>query len=237
MSGLLESGGAPPPADNGPVSPRPLSLYHRAAGPKSRGVPMKSSRRLRSCRHLLAASRGYPLSYYALEMRGGSRIFAVDQPVRKGSVVLFHRYPDGDLHEPRRLGGREGGLDGGAAEGRKAGARARRSTSGPALAGPSYEAPPGASLAPPPAILDGRRLGLRLLRRRTGEEAATCRPGRRAAAARVAVPDRAERLSRSSRPPGTRRIRAAPNRAQRLSHPRAASRRCRRRVSGRSDGA
>jgi hypothetical protein len=35
------------------------------------------------------------LSYYALELRGGSRLFSADKPVRKGKVVLFHRYPDG----------------------------------------------------------------------------------------------------------------------------------------------
>jgi hypothetical protein len=44
---------------------------------------------------ILAASGGYVTSYYALEVRGGSRIYAVDQPVRKGRVLLFHRYPDG----------------------------------------------------------------------------------------------------------------------------------------------
>ena len=44
---------------------------------------------------ILAASEGVASSYYALEVRGGSRIYALDQPVRKGRVVLFHRYPDG----------------------------------------------------------------------------------------------------------------------------------------------
>lgn len=34
-------------------------------------------------------------TYYALDVRGGSRILASDRPVRKGRVVLFHRYPDG----------------------------------------------------------------------------------------------------------------------------------------------
>ncbi|HEX4441821.1 MAG TPA: hypothetical protein VH854_17230 [Thermoanaerobaculia bacterium] len=33
--------------------------------------------------------------YYALDVRGGSRLLAADQPIRKGKVVLFHRYPDG----------------------------------------------------------------------------------------------------------------------------------------------
>ena len=34
-------------------------------------------------------------TYYALDVRGGSQILAADKPVRKGKVVLFHRYPDG----------------------------------------------------------------------------------------------------------------------------------------------
>jgi hypothetical protein len=44
---------------------------------------------------ILAASEGVATSYYALEIHGGSRIYAMDKPVRKGRVVLFHRYPDG----------------------------------------------------------------------------------------------------------------------------------------------
>jgi hypothetical protein len=35
------------------------------------------------------------MKYYALELRGGSRVFSLDPPVRKGRVLLFHRYPDG----------------------------------------------------------------------------------------------------------------------------------------------
>src|ERR1700730_15833152 len=35
------------------------------------------------------------MPYYALQLRGGSRIYASDPPVRKGRLVLFHRYPDG----------------------------------------------------------------------------------------------------------------------------------------------
>jgi len=35
------------------------------------------------------------MTYYALEIRGGSHLYAADKPVRKGKVVLFHRYPDG----------------------------------------------------------------------------------------------------------------------------------------------
>jgi hypothetical protein len=33
--------------------------------------------------------------YYAIELKGGSRVFSTDLPVRKGRVVLFHSYPDG----------------------------------------------------------------------------------------------------------------------------------------------
>jgi hypothetical protein len=45
----------------------------------------------------LSASTASPTSsiYYALDLRGGSRLLATDKPVRKGRVVLFHRYPDG----------------------------------------------------------------------------------------------------------------------------------------------
>jgi hypothetical protein len=35
------------------------------------------------------------MTYYVLELRGGSHIYATDAPVRKGRVTLFHRYPDG----------------------------------------------------------------------------------------------------------------------------------------------
>ena len=44
---------------------------------------------------MFAACEGDATSYYALDIHGGSRIYAVDQPVRKGRVLLFHRYPDG----------------------------------------------------------------------------------------------------------------------------------------------
>lgn len=35
------------------------------------------------------------ISYYVIELRGGSHIYATDAPVRKGRLTLFHRYPDG----------------------------------------------------------------------------------------------------------------------------------------------
>ena len=44
---------------------------------------------------VLAHGGGILSSYYALELRGGSRLYAADKPVRKGKVVVFHRYPDG----------------------------------------------------------------------------------------------------------------------------------------------
>ncbi|MGE5413110.1 MAG: hypothetical protein ACM3NW_02975 [Syntrophomonadaceae bacterium] len=44
---------------------------------------------------LLAAAWGLSSTYYAIEVKGGSRLYAVDKPVQKGRVLLFHRYPDG----------------------------------------------------------------------------------------------------------------------------------------------
>jgi len=45
----------------------------------------------------LASSILPSLTYYALELHGGSRIFSLDPPARKGTRTLFHRYPDGVL--------------------------------------------------------------------------------------------------------------------------------------------
>lgn len=44
---------------------------------------------------ILVSSTLLATPYYALELRGGSRIYANDPPVRKGRLILFHRYPDG----------------------------------------------------------------------------------------------------------------------------------------------
>jgi hypothetical protein len=44
---------------------------------------------------LLTASNAASSTYYALEVHGGSRIYALDLPVRKGKVYVFHRFPDG----------------------------------------------------------------------------------------------------------------------------------------------
>ena len=44
---------------------------------------------------ILIASSASSMTYYVLEVRGGSRIYSMDPPVRKGRQLLFHRYPDG----------------------------------------------------------------------------------------------------------------------------------------------
>lgn len=44
---------------------------------------------------IFAASLASASTYYALQVRGGSRVYALDEPVRKGRVMVFHRYPDG----------------------------------------------------------------------------------------------------------------------------------------------
>ncbi len=45
----------------------------------------------------LAASASSAASsrYYALELKGGSQVFSADVPLKKGRVLVFHRYPDG----------------------------------------------------------------------------------------------------------------------------------------------
>ncbi len=42
-----------------------------------------------------SASPAASAKYYALELKGGSRVFSADMPVQRGRVLLFHRYPDG----------------------------------------------------------------------------------------------------------------------------------------------
>jgi hypothetical protein len=44
---------------------------------------------------VFASSLLSSMTYYVLEMRGGSHVYATDAPVRKGRLTLFHRYPDG----------------------------------------------------------------------------------------------------------------------------------------------
>ena len=94
---------------------------------------------------IFAASLASAASYYALQVKGGSRVYALDEPVRKGRVMLFHRYPDRVytslaasevekvilLQEPPR---EAGGL-----------APGQEVFIGTALPGPSYVAPPAAA--------------------------------------------------------------------------------------------
>jgi hypothetical protein len=34
-------------------------------------------------------------SLYVLELKGGARVFALDRPLEKGRILVFHRHPDG----------------------------------------------------------------------------------------------------------------------------------------------
>ena len=43
----------------------------------------------------LSAASLSAASLFVLELEGGSRVFALDRPVQKGRVVVFHRHPDG----------------------------------------------------------------------------------------------------------------------------------------------
>jgi hypothetical protein len=86
-------------------------------------------------------------TYYALELKGGSRVYAVDKPVQKGKVVLFHRYPDGVyLSLPATEVENVTTLEAAPAPSEKLAPGATLYV-GPALHGPAYEAPP----APPPS--------------------------------------------------------------------------------------
>jgi hypothetical protein len=84
-------------------------------------------------------------TYYALELRGGSSLYSLDPPVRKGKLLLFHRYPDGvymslSASELAKVSTLE-------AEPPPTETFAPGATLyvGPALSGPNYEPPP----APP----------------------------------------------------------------------------------------
>jgi hypothetical protein len=92
----------------------------------------------------LAAS----MTYYAIEVRGGSKVYSVDKPVRKGRVLVFHRYPDGvylslPASEVEKVSTVQSQAE---PEPAPAEALAPGSTVyvGPALHGPAYEAPPSA---------------------------------------------------------------------------------------------
>lgn len=93
------------------------------------------------------------MTYYVLEMRGGSHIYASDAPVRKGRLTLFHRYPDGaymsvSSSEILKIGSAEEPPRQAEAEGLAPGSTVYI---GAALYGPSYQMPP----APAPSQARG----------------------------------------------------------------------------------
>ena len=90
-------------------------------------------------------------TYYALELRGGSKVYAVDRPVQKGKVMLFHRYPDGvylslSASEVEKVTA----LEAAPVPSEKL-APGETLYVGPLLHGPAFEAPP----APPPTYAGG----------------------------------------------------------------------------------
>ena len=95
----------------------------------------------------LAAATSFAdsMTYYVLELRGGSKIYAADKPVPRGRVLVFHRYPDGVFLS---LQGSEvekiTTLEAPPPPAEKLAPGASMYV-GPALEGPGYEAPP----APP----------------------------------------------------------------------------------------
>jgi len=89
-------------------------------------------------------------SYYALELRGGSKIYALDPPLRKGRTLVFHRYPDGVfLSLPASEVEKVATLEAEPAPTEKL-APGETVYVGPALHGPNYEMPP----SPPPSYSD-----------------------------------------------------------------------------------
>src|SRR4029453_17035376 len=95
MSIFRDPGGAPTPcAGIAPVSPRLTSLYHTPRGPKGRGGTVKRSACL-ALAGIFVSPLLPSMTYYVLELRGGSHIYATGEPVRRGRVTLFRRYPDG----------------------------------------------------------------------------------------------------------------------------------------------
>jgi hypothetical protein len=93
---------------------------------------------------LLAAATSFAgsVTYYVLELRGGSKISSVDSPVRKGRLLLFHRYPDGVfLSLTAAEVDRISALDVAPPPAEKL-APGGTVYVGPALSGPNYEMPP-----------------------------------------------------------------------------------------------
>ena len=92
-------------------------------------------------------------TYYALELKGGSRVFSTDRPLQKGRVLLFHRYPDGvylsmAAAEVTKISMVQSEAEPETAERLAPGATVYV---GPALHGPGYEAPASS----PPSYADG----------------------------------------------------------------------------------
>jgi hypothetical protein len=97
---------------------------------------------------LLAAVTGLSSSYYALELKGGSRLYAVDKPLQKGRVYLFHRYPDGTyMSLPALEVASVSTLTEAPAPDRHA--PGETLYIGPPLSGPSAPAPPAGAVAAP----------------------------------------------------------------------------------------
>jgi len=100
-----------------------------------------------------ASSRlsGLSSTYYAIELKGGSRLYAVDKPVQKGRVYLFHRYPDGTyMSLPAVEVGGVSALTEAPAPDRHA--PGETLYIGPPLSGPGAPVPaPSVALAPPPS--------------------------------------------------------------------------------------
>lgn len=97
---------------------------------------------------LLAAATSLEGSntYYVLELKGGSKVYSLDKPVQKGRVVVFHRYPDGVfLSLSAAEIAKVSTLEAAPVPEEKLAPGATVYV-GPALHGPSFEAPP----APPP---------------------------------------------------------------------------------------
>ena len=95
---------------------------------------------------MLIASLGSSMTYYVLQVRGGSQIYSMDAPVRKGRQLLFHSYPDGTYmslaaSEVEKVTPAEDPIP------PPAGQIAPGQTVfvGPALLGPNYEAPAAAA--------------------------------------------------------------------------------------------
>ena len=90
-----------------------------------------------------AAALSGPVKYYAIDLHGGSQIFSVDLPLRKGRVLLFHRYPDGtymslsaaEVEKVTTLEAKPAPTPGELAPGQTV-------YVGPVLHGPAFQAPP-----------------------------------------------------------------------------------------------